>query len=354
MTSLFRTLVRLSAVPWLLLVVTWTAGTWPGFTQEPAKIELKPGSNPAIHLPLKGTQQDLQALTWTGLDAAKHVRFEPAGLRITLPADYPKDRFTGLSMPIVIKGDFEVTVGFEVLAEPAPEDAGPQGTRLSLAVVLDTPEKSMARLARRTDAKGGKQFSTWTVLGKKAPYAAQPTNASVGRLRMVRTGAALSYYVSEGIDAPFLFVEQRPLGAGDVKEIQLTGTTGGGKVGLDGRFTDLRIRAGSLSAELAAASDDAISDPTAPRRWGRLELLGTLLTLLLLIAAGLWLYARQRRDRKTRSVPAVPNPVILCGRCGKKLTVKSELAGKKVKCVQCGEVMRVPPTGPETGASAAS
>jgi serine/threonine-protein kinase len=49
-----------------------------------------------------------------GIHPERHVMFEPAGLRITLPAGYRGQRpWTGLATGFGLKGDFEVTVGFE-------------------------------------------------------------------------------------------------------------------------------------------------------------------------------------------------------------------------------------------------
>src|SRR5262249_14328517 len=69
-----------------------------------------------------------QDFDWDGLDPAACVHFEPAGLRIDLPDGHPGKRMgTGLYTNFAVKGDFEITMSYEVLKEPAPADAG-EGT----------------------------------------------------------------------------------------------------------------------------------------------------------------------------------------------------------------------------------
>src|SRR4051794_24251330 len=59
-----------------------------------------------------------------GPDTEQCVKFEPEGLRITLPRGHPKMRpNTGVAFPFAVKGDFEITVGFAILHEPEPADS---------------------------------------------------------------------------------------------------------------------------------------------------------------------------------------------------------------------------------------
>ena len=69
-------------------------------------------------------------------------------MRITLPTGVAKERpLTGLSTGIQIKGDFEITMAYEVLHEPEPAGAG-QGTGLLLGLDQETPASGSATLAR--------------------------------------------------------------------------------------------------------------------------------------------------------------------------------------------------------------
>ncbi len=86
---------------------------------------------------------------------------------------------------------------------------------------------------------------------------------------------------------------------------------------------------------------------------------GSKLWLLSILAMGLvtsylafWFYVRHTRrtavvaqpNRPTASRTALPAAPLLfaCTSCGKRLRVRAELSGKKVKCPQCGEAVPVP------------
>ena len=58
---------------------------------------------------------------------------------------------SGLTGKIAVRGDFEITVRFEILQEPLPADAGLPQTRVSLEAVLakPNPERNAASISRR-------------------------------------------------------------------------------------------------------------------------------------------------------------------------------------------------------------
>jgi hypothetical protein len=151
------------------------------------------------------------------------VRFEPAGLRITAPpGPWREGPRSGVVAPLTIKGDFEITIGFEILAEPEP-DQTETGTRLTLGIALDTPQKNLATLSRAVHSKEGPVFFSWISLWDAATGKprnrgrAARTSARTGRLRMVRTGSDLFYYVSAGADEDFTLVQKYPFGAPSCK-----------------------------------------------------------------------------------------------------------------------------------------
>src|SRR5262249_50134849 len=122
-----------------------------------------------LSLALKAMTDDRQGLELTGPAADQGVRFEPEGLRITLPAGYAgapgwhgQERpDAGVIVPVAVKGDFQVTVSFEILREPEPEDAGYPQTRFSLDAGVDRGTNTVTALSRRVEQGGGTQFLTW-------------------------------------------------------------------------------------------------------------------------------------------------------------------------------------------------
>jgi len=79
-------------------------------------------------------------------------------------------------------------------------------------------------------------------------------------------------------------------------------------------------------------------------------LLGASMLVLFGAVAGVQVLRRRRRPAApppAANPPAESNPVSTaiaarCAGCGKKLKVRRELAGKKVKCPECGKAVLVP------------
>jgi len=280
--------------------------------------------------------------------AERLVKFEHQGLRLTVPPGASDDTLSiALISAFGITGDFETTLSFEVLKDPLPEDVGPKGTRFSLLVTLNTPnldtkDVERAGLNRSMSTKG---FSTWM----RNRFAAKPLlkffpiPTTTGRLRLVRSGEDLYYLASVGVDQPFMFLSKHRFGADEVKRISIVGETGGPKASLDVRVTDLRIRADGLpDAPEVATTPNGVTKTAPPREraTGRLALaLLVGLAVIGVLALGFFL----RRRGAPASSAAERSPVTFpCSDCGKLLKVKANLAGKKVKCIQCGAAVLVP------------
>src|ERR1019366_6626007 len=188
----------------------------------------------------KGKPDNTEALVFKGPDAQEHVKYEPGGLRITLPPGHPdQPQGTGLALVSPVKGDFEITMSFEILKEPDPIDAGKKyGTRVSLGAYLDTPEKNEVSLSRRIDNNGVTQFVTYFFMAKYGPGATPkprylPTAAKTGRLRLVRTESVVACYASEGANGEFIFLKEYPFSALLLKSVYITMSTGGPQAALD-------------------------------------------------------------------------------------------------------------------------
>jgi serine/threonine protein kinase len=92
-----------------------------------------------------------------------------------------------------------------------------------------------------------------------------------------------------------------------------------------------------------------IASPTKPvgeKRWlSALGFLGLGLAFLVSLSFAIGLSVRHRRAGRLLSGAAAPPASLIfpCAACGKRLKVKAERAGKKVKCPQCGQPTAVPP-----------
>lgn len=251
--------------------------------------------------PFHGKPEDMQRYVFRGQVAADYVTFEADGLRIKLPAGYPEQRPSlGLALVSTVQGNFEITARFDLLKEPAPEDAGSYATRFSLGVMLDTPERNEVSVSRRRIARGITQFFTFWLMERGATGKVQPimhtvpTRAKTGRLRLVRTGSTLSCFASEGDKDDYLFLKEYPFSSLDVKQVFLHASTGGPRAELDVRLSDLNIVADSLP-DLAVSA----APPAGSKRWLAAALL---LNLLLLLAAFVgWLVLRRRQSARTKA-----------------------------------------------------
>lgn len=234
---------------------------------------------------------------FTSRPSEQFIKFEPAGARFTLPTGGPeKGTSAGLVTAFGVHGDFEITLAFEILADPEPADVGKAGTRLSLAVTLDstllpTPQSEIATLSRSMQTKG---FVTWMRNREKPASVSHkfPPPVTIGRLRLVRSGADLYFLGAPGANEPFLFFTKYRFGADDLKRIAITTTAGGPKAMLDVRVTDFRIRADAIPAA-PATEPGPISDvaaapqqpATAPGPGGRTWLIVALILALVLATA---------------------------------------------------------------------
>jgi serine/threonine protein kinase len=338
-------------------LITWLAGG----TDEP-----KPPSEyrDVFYQSLKGPLDRSLKLEFFGPDAEECVRFEPDGYRLRLPAGYEGMRpGNGITIPVVVRGDFEVTVNFEILKEPEPALAETTQTRFTLDAVLNRagalPGSNVATFSRRAGRGGGTRFLTWyrwwdeSIGDHKDRTNSFPTRATSGRLRMVRTGPDLAFYALEDSDEEFRFLQKYTFGTEDLKWVRLVGATGGAQAMLEVRATDLRIRAESLP-ELGTAV--ATPAPAGKPRFALWQLFGLLLTLSL-VGLAAWLYARRGRrgsspdqsasvpDEPAGAEPTAASVSFACSGCGKKLKARAERAGKKVKCPQCGQAVSVPDGG---------
>jgi DNA-directed RNA polymerase subunit RPC12/RpoP len=299
--------------------------------------------------------QDRPEMERTGPGSEMCVKFEPEGLRITLPVGYDgpfgwdKERpDTGLSIPMAIKGDFEITVSYEILKEPASPDAGYPQTRFSLDVAVDREHHVEVMHSRRISKWAGPQFLAWVRRfenGKDSPkFKEFPAQSPRGWLRVVRTGATVAFYAADGPDGLFTLLQRYPFSSEPVESIRISGSTGGPKAALDVRVTELTVRGESLKI----TDDSAL--PVAIGSGGAAIVL--VLALVFAVVLGVLLAVRRRRRSAPKAAPSLPvEPAkldsatepfsFLCSHCGKKLKARAELSGKHVRCPECGKAVHV-------------
>jgi serine/threonine protein kinase len=238
------------------------------------------------HLKFQTKPEDSEGIQLSGPSPEECVRFEPEGLRITLPLGFEGERPpTGLRTNIAVQGDFEITMSFELLKMPGPENAGTSGAKLHL--ILDAA-KYKAGFSRVLTPWGGSRLTAWLSRpGQKQLFEGFPNEALSGRLRLVRTGPTLSYFFSQDPDTDFTLLKEFPFTEEEVNNISLTAQTSSPRASLDARITDLHIRAASLPN---------LSATPYPRI---VLIFGAGLGLLLAVVLGIFLAMRQGRNPRS-------------------------------------------------------
>jgi predicted RNA-binding Zn-ribbon protein involved in translation (DUF1610 family) len=325
------------------------------------------------HPALKGESKEVAGLAIYGPDAPECVKFEPDGLRINLPTGYPRPHpGTGVITDFGVKGDFEITVEFEVLQEPK---AGMAHVKLVI-VPGERAEPEVWHKANQRRAVFGRerwagnkfaQFfadaTTWTGDIPKNKWGNEdfskvelhthkrsPTMANSCQLRLVRSADILFFSTSEDAGKEFMPLYKHEFGAKDLKNVRVLAATNGPDASVEVRITDLQIRADAFVKPIAALPPSA---PPAPSRGLWLIVLAITVPLVLIaFVVGIWLVRRTggrtapapRSQAPLGNEAASPSPVIAfeCPGCGKRLKAKTERAGSKVKCPQCGKAVAVP------------
>jgi hypothetical protein len=180
-----------------------------------------------------------------------------------------------------------------------------------------------------------------------------------GKLRLRRTGATIQYLVAE--EGPgFKNIMSVEIGTGDVQTLDVDCHTMYTPIALDVRLTELVLDADDFPDGMPSAEDPAApaADPAAstwlPQQKGLLTaVILSVMTVFCLGGVGVWLLTRERNKTRKAALafprgkmePEQVTPPLLgfvCAACGKKLRINGDLAGKKVKCPACSEVIRVP------------
>jgi DNA-directed RNA polymerase subunit RPC12/RpoP len=184
-----------------------------------------------------------------------------------------------------------------------------------------------------------------------------PAKERTGKLRLVRTGANVSFQAADG-GGSFRTVTVSNVGTDDVVAVRVQCYTGWTKGSLDIRVANLEIRATQIPDKPAVTPGSAPANPPGPAApakapRGALAMalaLGLVVTVCFLFVIGLWLRARQRRpaepplpevDEPARAT-AAPTVSFLCTGCGKTVKAPAKLGGKKARCPGCGQEIRVP------------
>ncbi len=210
------------------------------------------------------------------------------GLRVHVP---PKTNGSGVGLctKFGIRGDFELSVSYEILDAPKPSEGPGIGPEVSLQSSERWDEH--ISLSRRVAAKtGDATFSSGISrsgnLKTSGDVASVKSSSKVGRLYIARSSSTVYLYAAEG-NGGFQKVTQTDFGTGNVMFVRLSTLYEGENRGLDVLWKDLTIRAESLPRNPGQPSDGAFPS---------VLLVAGLCVLLCIIAVivGTYFYRRSR------------------------------------------------------------
>ncbi len=302
------------------------------------------------------------SLELVGPDAEEVSKPEAEGLRITLPATRPVNQPVELVTSFALSGDFEVTGTYELLSATRPKEGYGVGVGLNIA---DTDARNeFAKVARCMLAKEGSVFRSEYWINKKPKGDWQgrtkPTASRIGQLRSVRKGSELRCLAADGLGGDFQEIfSKEPFGTEDMAHVHFSVTDSGSPGNaVDARLVDFKIRATKFIPDPGATNliPDLAPAGEPERKSGSKKWLAALGIMVLLVLSSLGIFLAVRRLRRpetptlpapvpegeVRAKPATPSISLRCSGCEKTLKIKPELAGKKVKCPQCGIALAVP------------
>jgi hypothetical protein len=199
-----------------------------------------------------------------GPNAEKWIKAEPEGLRIAIPADKAASAAAaGVAPNFKIKGDFEVTVAYEILSAGPPQDG--YGTGLEVYLMTDTEKKEAVAFDRRTLPGGGEVYAcsrnTTNAQGQRQ-FLGQgdvPAKGKAGRIRIIRIGPKVVLAVEDEMQKGFRVTHRVDLGTEDLALLRFAANAGRGAIDVDVRVHELAIRCAQADALRPIAGADKAS-----------------------------------------------------------------------------------------------
>ena len=255
----------------------------------------------------------------------------------------PRTEGVGLQLDARIKGNFEVTAGFEILHADKPT-AG-HGVGFELYIVTDTPTNESLGLLRATRVNEGEVYLTSRITSRdgKREYFHNftPTTSKSGYLRLTRAGREARLWAADGAAGTFQELNHFDLGAEDVKAVRLSAYVGHAANAVDVLIKDLRVHGLSpTEVKTQTASTNPAAAPSRERTQGWLAASSIIAVLIALGTLGAWLYGRRKQSGAVAAPKAIFNSA--CPGCGKVIRARTDLANKKVKCSGCKQIVRLP------------
>ena len=231
----------------IAFLVSWSTL---GVSIEESVCNAAPPSSPVYSIDFRGIKFDNDNMRLFGSGTSQFVKPTKEGLAISAPKD-KQVKELGFGPKFTLRGDFEITAGFEISKLDDP-DAG-YGVGPSLYLATNSPAEDAATVARLKRIKEGDVFSTHSATNVAQPDGKPKrqhsvkmfdTAAMTGRLRLVRAGKTLRYLVSEGgPEADFRELQQLEFTDADVTLVRVSINRNGAGTPAEMRWLDFTVTA---------------------------------------------------------------------------------------------------------------
>jgi serine protease Do len=185
------------------------------------------------------------------------------GLQITYAPAKGLRQATGLYTMFALRGDFEVTVSFEILKADRPQTGEGVDPILYASKQRGGGAVSLGRLLL---PDGKTVFMSDHLLSVQGQWTHQrksiATTATAGKLRLERQGTKIRFRANEAGQSEFVTVAEVEFGRADLYFVQLGGSLDGSEGGLDMRLLDFSVRAESLPGQRAEEASTQRLDAT--------------------------------------------------------------------------------------------
>jgi hypothetical protein len=234
----------------------------------------------------RGKPYDPALFRLTGPNAAGSIQSDSRGLRITLTEEHGLRPAVGLALRTGIKGDFEITMEFELIQVAEP--VGGNGAGVSIYITMVSYSQEAATIWRVSRKGGAQVFASHRAStgpdGKRVHQGGEPlvTQATSGKLRLIRTGSMLAYRVAESSSEAFHDLFEAEIGEDDISMVRFAADNGGSATLVDVRIVEVKI-----------ASDDAGAPDMLPPRPSRWPLWTGIGVGVVALAGGYWFWRRR-------------------------------------------------------------
>jgi len=200
-----------------------------------------------------------------GLISPQAVKTEPEGLRITLPAEKNIGP-NGVCADFLIKGDFEITVGYELVAPTPPGRSG-----FELYIMTDTTTMEAIAFERilRNGGNDAYHCTRMTTIdgARRNIYGGgeAPGRGKAGQMRMIRVGSRAALSVKDENGDDFRVVHRVEIGEEPLKLVRFAALPYGTGTPVDVRLIDVRVRGADADAIQPLSEAKTIKNRKKPR-----------------------------------------------------------------------------------------